>query len=60
MFAPPTAAVFVKVTTPVPVKLKMPEGRVTVNGLGVMETVARVATPVPDIATGEPVTVAPV
>ena len=55
---PPAAAVFVSVTVPVPVL--PPVGKVIVNGLGVIDTVARAATPVPVSVTGEGVTVAPV
>jgi hypothetical protein len=59
-WAPPAAALFVKVSVPVPVKFTAPLGRVIVSGFGAIETVARFATPVPVNATGEPVTVAPV
>jgi hypothetical protein len=51
-------AVFVSVTVPVPVFT--PVGSVMVSGLGVIVTVAPLATPVPVRVTGEPVTVAPV
>lgn len=56
--APPVGAVLVNVTRPVPVRF--PDGRVMVSGFGVIDTVARDATPVPVRVTGEPVTVAPV
>ena len=55
---PPAAAVFVSVTVPDPEKV--PEARVMVNGFGLIETVARVATPVPVSVTVVGVTVAPV
>src|SRR5579883_889055 len=55
---PPAAPALVSVTTPVPVIL--PVGSVMVSGFGVIDTVAREATPVPVRATGEPVTTAPV
>src|ERR1700757_769123 len=59
MLAPVVAgAVFVRVTAHVPVLT--PAANVIVSGLGVIDTVARVATPVPVSVTGEPVTVAPV
>ena len=54
----PAGAVLVSVTVAVPVLV--PLGRVIVSGLGVMDTVALAATPVPVRATGDPVTVAPV
>lgn len=57
-FDPPAAAVFVSVTVPEPDSV--PVGRVMVNGFGLIETVARVATPVPVSVTGVGVTVAPV
>jgi len=57
-FDPPAAAVLVRVTVLVPVSV--PAGSVIVSGFGVIDTVAVVATPVPLIETGEPVTVAPV
>ena len=57
--APVVAAdVFVSVTVPVPVVV--PVGREMDNGLGVIDTAARAATPVPVSVTGDPVTVAPV
>ena len=55
--APPAAAVLVNVIVPVPVAV--PVGNVIVNGLGVIDTVALVAVPVPVSVTGEPVTAAP-
>jgi hypothetical protein len=58
IWEPPVAAVFVRVTVPVPVLT--PVANVIVSGFGVIDTLARVATPVPVSVTGEPVTVAPV
>jgi hypothetical protein len=59
MLAPVVAgAVFVSVTVPVPVLT--PVANVIVSGFGVIDTLARAATPVPVSVTGEPVTVAPV
>ena len=55
---PPTAAVFANVTVPDP--LRVSDARVMVSGLGEIDTVARVATPVPVRVTGVGVTVAPV
>ena len=55
---PLAAAVFVSVTVPDPERV--PEARVMVSGFGLIETVARVATPVPVSDTGVGVTVAPV
>ncbi len=55
MFA---GAVLVSVTVPVPVL--SPVGSVIVSGLGVIDTVARFATPVPVSCTDDGVTVAPV
>jgi len=54
--APPAAAVLRNVTVPIPVP-KLPVGVATVinSGFGVMDTLAG-ATPVPDSATGDPVT----
>ena len=57
---PPEAAVFVSVTTPVPVMFRTPLGSVIVSGLGEIDMVARVATPVPVNVSGVGVTVAPV
>jgi len=54
----PAGAVLAKVTVLVPVR--EPVGNVMVSGLGVIDTVARVATPVPASVTGVGVTVAPV
>ena len=50
--------VFVRVTVPVPVTLRIPFGKVMVNGLGVIVTVpgGGGAIPVPLRATGDPVT----
>jgi len=56
--APPAAAVFVKVTTPVP--LVEPVGKVMVKGFGDIDKLACVATPVPLSVTTAGVTVAPV
>ena len=53
-------ALFVNVTVPVPVLGLEPAGKVIVSGLGAIDTVARVATPVPVSVTGVGVTVAPV
>lgn len=53
-------ALFVNVTVPVPVLGLEPAGKVIVSGFGVIDTVARVATPVPVSVTGVGVTVAPV
>jgi hypothetical protein len=54
--APPAAAVFLKVTVPVPVpKFRIGVATVIDSGFGVTDTVAG-TTPVPDRATGEPVT----
>ena len=55
---PPTGAVLVRLTIPVPVRT--PVGKVIVSGFGAIETVPRVVTPVPVSVTGDPVTVAPV
>lgn len=55
---PVAAAVLVSVTVPDPDNV--PEGKVIVSGFGVIDTVARVATPVPVNDTGVGVTVAPV
>jgi hypothetical protein len=55
---PPAAAVFVSVTVPDPDRV--PEAKVMVSGFGEIDTVARVATPVPVSDTGVGVTVAPV
>jgi hypothetical protein len=57
-FEPPAAAVLVKVTVPDPDSV--PDGNVTVSGLGEIDTLARAATPVPVRLTGVGVTVAPV
>jgi hypothetical protein len=54
----PAAEGLVKVMVPLPDNV--PVGRVTVSGLGEMETVARAATPDPVSDTGVGVTVAPV
>ena len=54
MKAPPAAAVFVSVTTCVPVT--WPDGNVIVSGLGAIDTVARAATTLPESGTGEPTT----
>jgi hypothetical protein len=58
----PVAAlpVFVNVTVPVPLRGLPPAANVIVSGFGVIDTVARVATPVPVKVTGVGVTVAPV
>ena len=37
---PPAAAVLVNVTVPVPVKFRMPDGKVIVSGFGKIETAA--------------------
>jgi len=59
MLAPvPMGAVLVNVTTPVP--LGLPLGNVIVNGFGVIDTVARAATPVPVSVTGAIVAPVPV
>src|SRR5215831_3729698 len=56
--APPIAGdVLVSVTVPVPVTTA--GGRTIVSGLGVIETVARFATPAPVSVTGEPFTMTP-
>jgi hypothetical protein len=58
----PVAAlpVFVNVTVPVPLRGLPPAANVIVSGFGVMDRVARAATPVPVSETEAGVTVAPV
>jgi hypothetical protein len=58
-FAPPGAEVFEKVTVPVPVRLRTPDGKVIVRGFGETDTVERVVVLVPVNVTGDPVTVVP-